>query len=93
MVLREGPLVKYDVEYVYELERYIYVKEGKTQFYPTKYGVTNDPKKRPARESICYLTPVFHDDKINKCFKNGMPTGKCPKGTITIKQNDYYGIA
>jgi len=78
--------VTYDVEYVYELERYIYVKEGRTLFYPTPYNVANDSKKRPFREATCYLTPVFHDSTAHDCYdSDGEPTGLCPMGTITVK--------
>ena len=83
----------YDVEYVYELERYIYVKNGNTLFYPSNKGVTNVSRRRPAREATCHLTPVFHDDDANDCTKYGLPTGKCPYGKITVKQWHYYGLA
>jgi hypothetical protein len=82
LLLREGPVVKYPIDYVYELERYIYVKEGKTRFYPTHKKVNHDPRRRPAREVTGYLTPVFIYD--GNCKVNGVPTGDCPQGTLTI---------
>ena len=38
---------------------------------------------------------MFHDDDHNACFEsdNKTPTGKCPRGTITVTQADYYSIA
>jgi len=66
MYIQEGDAL-FETEYVYELERYIYVKEGKTTFYPTNKGVTNCSRRRPPREATCHLTPVFHDDAENLC--------------------------
>lgn len=96
LVLREGE-VYYDVEYVYELERYIYVKNGRTLFYPTNSDTTYDPRRRPQREATCYLTPVFHDDDKNDCEESDgqggfVPTGKCPMGTIKMTQRHYYSL-
>ena len=94
LILKEGKDVWYEVEYVYELERYIYVKQGQTLFYPTAQNVQNVSKKRPFRESICYLTPVYHDSEIHDCKdEDGIPTGDCPIGTITVRQRHYYGPA
>ena len=89
---------KYDVEYVYELERYVYIKEGRTLFWPDAAHTINDSKKRAFREATCYLTPVFHDSEVNDCFEKsgkykGRPTGKCPYGTISVIQRHYYGLA
>lgn len=92
--LREGPLVKYEIDYVYEIERYVYVKEGITRFYPSASGVTFDSSRRPQREAICHFTPVLWDSEEVKCHdRDGIPTGFCPNGRIIIKQKDYYSEA
>lgn len=89
MWLREGPLTRYSVEYLYEFKRYVFQRNGKTEFYPTALNSYNDPTLKPPKESMCYLTPVFHDDHENKCWtKVGhelTPTGKCPYGVISVK--------
>lgn len=83
--LREGPLVKYEVEFVYEINRYIYVKNGITRFYPSPYGITFDSTRRPEREATCHFTPVLWDNPDIKCkFDNGQPTGVCPNGRVII---------
>ena len=62
-------------------------------FYPTPNNTVNDPSLKPPKESICYLTPVWYDDSKNTCFEDGYPTGKCPVGTIKVKQDNYYTLA
>lgn len=37
------------------------------------------------------MVPLFHDDgKVNPCYYKGVPTGNCPRGTITLDQENYY---
>lgn len=50
-----------------EIRRYIYMDEwGLTQFFPSGEGVGFiDFDDSNERESVVYLTPLFHDDSAN----------------------------
>ena len=58
-------------------------ENGLTQFFPSGEGVGFiDYDDSYEKESVVYLTPLFHDDSLNGCVNEDGPTGKCVEGTI-----------
>ena len=88
--IKEGHLA-YQAHAVREIGKMIYVKKGITHIYPSAFNSEFNIENQFSQEVSAYLVPLAHDDgKANRCYKNGKPTGNCPRGRVVITQKHYY---